>query len=556
MYTSKLSDARYRIIEKLGEGSEGSVFLALYLPTEEFRAVKKIRTGEDTAACRELEMMKHLRCEHLPRIIDVLREGTYTYLVMEHVRGTGMDKVLGQGRSVRQEQVMDAALQITDALCYLESRDPPVCHLDIKPSNLIRRPDGRIMLVDFGAAWKKKMPKAGMGTDGYAAPEQYDEQGTTDVRTDIYALGAVLYRMLTGRTCSRVLKGSQIPNCCGPLAAVIRKCMENRPEDRFQSAKALRKQLVQLRRKERRKELRVRVLGALAIALPAAAFGTSALPASMDLSKDPEWNYESLLEEAKVCSEAESRQYYMRAVFMNPGRGDAYLQYLEDAGADGEFSAGEDLFWRDLLHTVELGKDLTNEEELAADPDSYGQVALQTGLLYWYCSAGEDSRRIARGWFDKAVRAGECPGCSPGDEEGWLKSARLYKAMASALQLSAERSVRGSDPENMHRYWKVTEELMRRAPGLGSPLLELEFYREALSDLTFLCTDLETAGIDTGRQTRRIRSLLDGARNVSGSAAQMKQIEVLKAEAEDAGALALTAVGNREREEKNREEMG
>ena len=152
MHTSKLSDARYRIIEKLGEGSEGSVFLALYLPTEEFRAVKKIRTGEDTDACRELEMMKHLRCEHLPRIIDVLREGTYTYLVMEHVRGTGMDKVLGQGRSVRQEQVMDAALQITDALCYLESRDPPVCHLDIKPSNLIRRPDGRIMLVDFGAA--------------------------------------------------------------------------------------------------------------------------------------------------------------------------------------------------------------------------------------------------------------------------------------------------------------------------------------------------------------------------------------------------------------------
>ena len=555
MNTTELSDARYRIIEKLGEGSEGSVFLALYLPTEEFRAVKKIRTGEDTATCRELEMMKHLRCEHLPRIIDVLREGPYTYLVMEHVRGCGMDRVLGQGRCVRQDQVLEAALQITDALCYLESRDPPVCHLDIKPSNLIRRPDGRIMLVDFGAAWKEKIPKTGMGTDGYAAPEQYDKQGITDVRTDIYALGAVLYRMLTGKTCSRVLKGSQIPNCSGSLASIIRKCMESRPEERFQSAKELRKQLLRLRRQERRRDLRIRILGALAIALPAAAFGTCALPASMNLSNDPKWNYESLLEEAKVCSEARSRSYYMRAVFMDPRRGDAYLQYLEDAGADGAFSADEDLFWRDLLHTVELGKDLTNEEELAADPDSYGKVALKTGLLYWYCSAEEDSRRIARGWFDKAVGAGERLGRRE-DEEGWLKSAGLYRSMASALQLSSERSVKGPDPENLHSYWKVMEELMMQVSDLGSPLLELEFYRDALSDMTFLGTDLLLAGIDTGKQERRIERLLEGAWNVSGSQAQMKQIEILKAEAEDAGALALTAVGNMERAEKIREEMG
>lgn len=556
MCNRELSDARYRIIGKLGEGGEGSVFLTLYLPTEEFRAVKKIRTGEDTAACRELEMMKHLRCEHLPRIIDVLREGPCTYLVMEHVRGMSMDRILSQGRCVREDQVLEAALQITDALCYLESRDPPVCHLDIKPSNLIRRPDGRIMLVDFGAAWKEQMPKTGMGTDGYAAPEQYDGQGVTDVRTDIYALGAVLYRMLTGKTCSQTLKGSQIPNCSGPLAAVISRCMENCPQERFQSAQELRAQLVRLRRRERRRGLRIRVLGALAIALPAAALGTSALPASMNLGNDREWDYEALLEEAKVCSEEDSRMYYMRSVFMDPGRADAYLQYLEDAGADGVFSAGEDLFWRDLLHTVELGKDRTNEEELAADPDSYGPVALQTGLLYWYCSDGEDGRRVARGWFDKAVRAGECPDCGPETEVSWRKTAGLYQTMASALQLSAARSAKGQEPENLHRYWEATEELTAQIPGLISPAMELEFYRDALSDLTFLGEDLERAGIDTGKQNGRIRSLLEAARNVSGSAAQMTRIETLKEEAEEAGRLALMVVGNREREEQIREETG
>ena len=110
MQAKEMFDERYRVIDRLGAGSEGEVFLTLYVPTEEFRAVKKIRTGENESFCRELEMLKGLRCGHLPRIIDVLPKGEYTYLVMEHVRGTSVDRILAGGRNVTQEQALEAAL--------------------------------------------------------------------------------------------------------------------------------------------------------------------------------------------------------------------------------------------------------------------------------------------------------------------------------------------------------------------------------------------------------------------------------------------------------------
>ena len=236
MQAEEMFDERYRVIDRLGAGSEGEVFLTLYVPTEEFRAVKKIRTGENESFCRELEMLKGLRCGHLPRIIDVLPKGEYTYLVMEHVRGTSVDRILAGGRNVTQEQTLEAALQITEALCYLERRDPPVCHLDIKPSNLIRKPDGRFVLVDFGAAWKEKTCRPGKGTDGYAAPEQYDPQAVTDVRSDIYGLGAVMYRMLSGKTWSKQMYGSCVPNCCEEFGRIIGRCLEQDMSMRYESA--------------------------------------------------------------------------------------------------------------------------------------------------------------------------------------------------------------------------------------------------------------------------------------------------------------------------------
>ncbi len=546
MQTYETFDRRYRIVQELGSGSEGQVFLALYVPTEEFRAVKKIRTGGGFA-CRELEMMKQLHNEHLPRVIDVITNGACTYLVMEHVRGSGMDRILSGGRCLTADQAEEAALQITDALCYLESRDPPVCHLDIKPSNLIRRPDGCIMLVDFGAAWKEQLDRPGMGTDGYAAPEQYIAGRMPDTRADIYGLGAVLYRMMAGKTWSPVLRGSRIPNCPEEFGNLIAKCLQTDPEDRFRSAEELRMELVRLRKMKKRKERRIRILGALAVALPAAAFGTCVLPASIDLSGDPEWNYESLLKEAEISGESESRQYYRKAVFMNPARSDAYLKYLEDAGSDGILSAEEDIFLRELLHSIELGMDETCEDALRKDPDAYGETALRIGLLYWYCSQETDSRRIASGWFSRAVEAGTDTGTAEcGD---WLETARLYEKLASFTGTEAAERKDGQEAEAALRYWEILGELTEQTDRFGSPFMELDFCSDALTRISFLCRDLELAGAGPGEQTEMIRKLIQKTREIRGTPEEEKTLRIRRARAEEAALFALTAVDDLERAE-------
>ena len=546
MQAEEMFDERYRVVDRLGAGSEGEVFLALYVPTEEFRAVKKIRTGENENYCRELEMLKGVRCEHLPRIIDVLPGGEYTYLVMEHVRGTSVDRILAGGRNVTQDQALEAALQITDALCYLESRDPPVCHLDIKPSNLIRRPDGRFVLVDFGASWKENTCRPGKGTDGYAAPEQYDAQGVTDVRSDIYGLGAVLYRMLSGKTWSEQMRGSRVPNCCEEFGRIIGRCLEPDMSMRWESAKDLRRELVRLRRRENRRRLRVRVLGALAIAFPAAAFQAAMLPPSMALPAGNGWDYESLLEEAQVCGEEEARSFYRRAVLLAPERSEAYMQYLEDAGSDACLSADEDLFLRDLLHTVVLGEDVTNEEKLAEDSPGYGQVALKTALLYWHCCGEEDGKRIAAGWFDRAVRAADRLDAPQRNSCLWYEAACLYSDMASVLKLVQGRAEGRQDPEDVKRFWDIQGKLMGQVRALGSVPEELEFCRDALYDLSFLCAELERAGVSVKDQRERVQDLTDSALKLTGSSAQQELTVRLEEQIQEAASLALAAQCNRE----------
>ena len=158
---------KYRILRKLGQGAEGSVHLALHIQTEQFWAVKEIRGVSSGRRLHELQMMKSLKNSHLPGIIDVLEEDGSTFLVMEYIRGMPLDKPLLRGGTVSAQQAQDILLQTAEALIYLEGRKPPVFHLDIKPANLIRRQDGRIMLVDFGSAGKGCAGRR-TGTDGYA----------------------------------------------------------------------------------------------------------------------------------------------------------------------------------------------------------------------------------------------------------------------------------------------------------------------------------------------------------------------------------------------------
>ncbi|WP_374686768.1 bifunctional serine/threonine-protein kinase/formylglycine-generating enzyme family protein [Promineifilum sp.] len=208
MNTGDVLQNRYRIVRQVGQGGFGAVYRAwdtsLKLPV----AVKEnLDTGPTAQRQFEQEAILLANLSHpgLPRVTDhFVVPGQGQYLVMEFVEGKSLGDMLNErGGPLGEAEVLPWLRQLCDALEYLHSRTPPVIHRDIKPQNVIITAEGRAVLVDFGIS-KRFDPNqattigARAITPGFSPPEQYG-QGKTDARSDIYALGATFYALLTGQ---------------------------------------------------------------------------------------------------------------------------------------------------------------------------------------------------------------------------------------------------------------------------------------------------------------------------------------------------------------------
>ncbi|MBN2550239.1 MAG: protein kinase [Anaerolineales bacterium] len=199
---------RYRIDDMLGKGGMGAVYKAWDLSLEIPVAIKEnLETSPEARKqfLREANILAKLSHPNLPRVIDhfyIPDQGQY--LVMDYIEGEDLKSMLDRLGRLPESMVVNWIGQITDALAYLHRQPQPIIHRDIKPSNIKIRPDGSAVLVDFGIAKVFDVHLvttvgAKAVTPGYSPPEQYGG-GNTDVRSDIYALGATLYHLLTGRT--------------------------------------------------------------------------------------------------------------------------------------------------------------------------------------------------------------------------------------------------------------------------------------------------------------------------------------------------------------------
>ncbi len=214
--------SRYKILEFISQGGMGAIYKAEDLRLEgRLCAVKEMwidvnATGEDIRQVqaqfhREASILARLDHINLPKVSDYFDQDNRDYLVMDFVPGQDlkqlMDEARTRGEILAEKQVLAWAKQILDALEYLHSQDPPVLHRDIKPANIKLTPSGTIKLVDFGLV-KLMTPDEdrtitvlqGRGTAQYTPLEQYGgDTGHTDVRSDIYSLGATLYHLLTNQ---------------------------------------------------------------------------------------------------------------------------------------------------------------------------------------------------------------------------------------------------------------------------------------------------------------------------------------------------------------------
>lgn len=254
---------KYEIIRVIGHGGMSTVYLARDHITGQRYAIKDVeRSGQDRdrkvvvqSLAVEGQMLKRLENPHLPKIYDIIEDTESFMLVMDFIEGESLDKVIARTGPQDVNNIFDWSIQVCDVLQYLHSQPQPIVYRDMKPANIILQPDGNIMLIDFGTARTQKIGQymqsdtVCIGTEGFAAPEQFGGISQSDARTDVFCMGATIYNLLTGHSPCDPPKGILPlerfnPALSGtPLELIIRKCTRYDPNERYQSALELKADL-------------------------------------------------------------------------------------------------------------------------------------------------------------------------------------------------------------------------------------------------------------------------------------------------------------------------
>lgn len=432
-----LVDGKYKILNKVGQGGMSVVYLAMNEKANKQWAVKEVRKDGvlDFEAVKqglvaETDILKRLDHPGLPSIIDVIDTDESFIIIMDYIQGNSLNKALEEFGAQPQENVIEWAKQLCDVLGYLHSRTPPIIYRDMKPANIMLKPDGNVTLIDFGTAREYKEKNLAdttcLGTVGYAAPEQFGGMGQTDARTDIYCLGATLYHLVTGMNpCEPPYEIKPIrqinPALSSGLERIILKCTQRDPNDRYQSAAELMYALEhyeEIDDKYKKKQKR-KLAAFLAPALLSLVFAGVSVWGYLSAEKQRTANYDYILAEA--AAEADSGKAvskYYEAIVTDPKRTEAYLGsgdydgLIESLTKDGVLTAEENGY----LAKLKAGLEETNSsgysstvdvltELQTADPQGYQEVCYQIGEAYlFYYSVGVEKDRYATAatWFQYA----------------------------------------------------------------------------------------------------------------------------------------------------------
>jgi len=274
-------EEKYQIIDCIGEGGMSIVLLAEHMELKKKYAIKQMKEIYNDQQMRR-EAIEQFRAEarilaglthaNLPAVTDFFTRGDSCYLVMDYIEGTTLQRYITERRAPPTEsEVLGWARQLLDTLIYLHGHKPPVILRDLKPGNVMLTPSGDLKLIDFGiskcgSASEHTSPFArGRCSEGYAALEQYESDGRTDARTDIYALGATLYFALTGTrppvATTRALSPEALkpihrlnPEVSEELERIIHKALEVIPDGRYRSAAQMRDEILHLQSLKRKSE--------------------------------------------------------------------------------------------------------------------------------------------------------------------------------------------------------------------------------------------------------------------------------------------------------------
>lgn len=457
-------DGKYKILNKVGQGGMSIVYLAMNERANKQWAIKEVRKDgtKDFEVVKqglmmETELLKKFNHPNLPSIIDVIDKNDNFLIVMDYIEGNPLSKTLEEYGAQPQELVIKWGKQLCDVLGYLHARN--IIYRDMKPSNVMLKPDGNIELIDFGTAREYKGNNLDdtvcLGTIGYAAPEQFGGKGETDGRTDIYCLGATLYHLVTGKHPSieppyEIKPVREInPSLSEGLERIIFKCTRPNPLERYQNCEELMYDLEHCDENDKKYRLKQKFKIAVFITmvlLSFTGFATGFICNKLALSKIRE-KYVNVLESAEKQNYEDKYKSYLEAINIKPDDKRAYLELIN------KIYKRDEVFNREEMYELETIM-IKNSDKLQKDKADYSIVCYNIGILYWYyCeeTMEDDNSRLDAvcNYFSKVT-----------DKDDNKKLADIFYSMAD-FRRNIQNSIKESTDRGLYvRYWNNIKKLL------------------------------------------------------------------------------------------------
>lgn len=392
-------DNKYEILKQIGKGGMSTVYLAMDKRLNKQWAVKEINKAVNDknnevvvqSLLAEANLMKRLDHPSLPRIVDIIDNGRTIYVIMDYIEGESLDKILNTNGPQPQALVVEWAKQLCDVLSYLHNQKPPIIYRDMKPANIMLKPEGKLKLIDFGIAREYKQNNmtdtVSLGTRGYAAPEQFGGMGQTDARTDIYCLGVTLYHLLTGQNPAEppyelypIRQWN--PSFSSGLEYIVQKCTQLNPDDRYQNCDELMYALEHYDEMDEnyRKKEKKKLTGFITVtAFSLVMFIAGIVFMFLSISENNR-DYDSKINISTATDYNSKIEIYKEAINLYPYRTEAYIKMLEAYSDNNKFSdkeSNEFMKYYNKSFAEKSSKfDITSE--------GYATLNFKLGVLYLY----------------------------------------------------------------------------------------------------------------------------------------------------------------------------
>ena len=549
-----LIDGKYKILNKIGRGGMSTVYLAINEKANKPWAVKEVRKNGISnrelvkqSLMVEINLLKKLKHKGLPSIVDIIDQQDNYLIVMDYIEGITLENIMQEEGVQPQEKVVDWAIQLCDVLQYLHTRKPAIIYRDMKPSNIMLRSDGSVVLIDFGTAREFKERHVEdttcLGTQGYAAPEQFGGMGQTDERTDIYSLGATMYRLVTGHNPSEPPYEMYPithwnPRLSTGLEGIIAKCTSKDPKSRYQSVQEVRYALEHYRDLDldsiRRYRRNLRILlaaGGMTVML----FGASGVSyAAADHMQKDEYAY-NLEAGRRSPNKQDSIAFYQKAIQTDCAGEEAYDQLLTLFTQDGVLDEQEEK----VLLQLSISVDKYLERYKMQNPDGYAGLCYRIGSSYWYYYEHEEKRQAgAVAWFESA-KAGFAG--NPEKEQEW-KRASTYVEIGNFYQRIVPAQISGTDQGMYGEYWNNLRRLKEwndEAP--DRDLVTLRLYREIVTKTLEYAGYLQEDGVPPQEMEDLLNEISQQTENMKTGAGQVLMEEIHELEQALKGAQQMLA---------------